>query len=1152
MILTMSIQLIIIYYHPPPNPPFPQGSNGALQLPQAHSALWIERRSLHHSMHRMDPSSYKETMHFRSSSYPSSIMSSFGHRISSAMPHRNARSDTASRSSTSKSSPRLSPSSSPGYSHSNLGKEWKSISRPPSLEHIVGPSLSPPSSPKATPSKSLLHRLKSTSRPWASPPHRSSPLPKEQTERWHHTRMRVARAVSPMIDITVDVAHDVLANGAELLKFAPIPGLDGAAKVLLGIWDALQKVTTNRLACLRLTDRCAEILIAIHEEISRVGDTVAKVLSGPLEDLEHAFGRIHQMLQDLINQSLFIRYLKRDDVLRDIADCNTMLQDCLGHFDRSIQLRILKYVTATSESPGEHKLPSPDTDLDDIDLDIKTLPPSKEEIHEKIRTIQDRQNERDRFNDIVEFERIYGKAEDDRDALEILGVEKPDIPDAIKTLLRALEQLRIHNVVDKLSTSLPSPRRSSTWPVDRFEARELSLVDREFIERELQALKSAYKGPLPTLPSWTITKFEVDLGELIGRGFFSTVYKGSWNRRSVAVKVLDIHTSKESFINEINVWKALSHRNVLELYGASSAEGPLPWFLVSPLMKHGSLTDYLKRVDWEAQRHVESGDAASAAMLIHEKVDYLRKMHDIAEGMRYLHEHGVYHGDLKAANVLVSDVIRCVISDFGQSKWKSHVMQGNSLPNHAMRWQAPELMSGHSLLTKKIDIYAFAMCCVEVLTMGSIPWPTMNDEAVRRHVLDEQGRPPFPDGLVHALGLEHLLRAAWHQSPSERPPFRELAPSLFTLRNDFHSPSTLIGTPRIVISQPNSFSNLAEFSPRFEVSSPDGEGSFVPPSSPRPEYSTPYLTVIPSPKSEDETIIDAEYSGASIPLQDSLLLSSGDIRSPSTVDDRETIQEPYHQTAQDHQFEFTYRVCLSHEFPPSLNLPLWTPGDAMLGDVGYLDGSGQFVKLLNSLSPEWSSGGRLRDIQSITHFGRITLARRQQREKNAWKKLITFSSKTKSRAALTPDQVKKRRTFSLSGGRVAFLCAEKTVHHAIEDVGACKQWFCVYWEHILRAFGREHELQKEDLMLIVETLTAQDYALFVNHGHVDQEAHFDVQSPPRDGEPWGTFELPQEEATSPSQRQFFSKVSTSGGPSKTILVARLRFQPDVKEPTLLA
>ncbi|KAF5376723.1 hypothetical protein D9615_007801 [Tricholomella constricta] len=1049
-------------------------------------------------------------------------MSGFGHRISSAMPNQ-ARSDTASLSSTTES-----PSSS---SASYLAEEWWSISRPRSMENNAGPSLSRSSSPKAAPSNSLLHKLKSTSKSWASAPPSFTPLPKEETERWHHTRMGVARAVSPMIDITVDVAHEVLIGGAELLKFAPIPGLEGAVKLLLGIWDALQKVATNRLACLRLTHRCAEILIAIHEEISRVGDTVARVLSGPLADLEHAFARIHQMVQDLISQSLLTRYLKRYDILIDIADCNTMLQDCLGHFNRSIQLRILENVAGSSESPGEHKLPSPDADLDDIDLKIETLPSSNEEIHERIRTIQDRQNKRDSNTDTADFECIYSKAVDD--ALEFLGVEKPDIPDAIKTLLRVLEKLRLHKVADKLSTSLPSQRRSSTWPVDGPELRELNLLDREFIERELRALKSAYGGPLPTLPSLTITKFEIDLGERIGRGFFSTVYKGSWNRRSVAIKVLEIHTSRESFINEINVWKALSHRNVLELYGASSAEGPLPWFLVSPLMKHGSLTDYLLRVDWEAQRHAESGDEASAARIIHEKVDHLCVLHDIAEGMRYLHEHGVYHGDLKAANVLVSDDVRCVISDFGQSKWKSHVMQGNSLPNHAMRWQAPELMGNHSLLTKKIDIYAFAMCCVEVLTMGSVPWPTMPDEAVRRHVLDEQGRPPFPDGLVHALGLEHLLRAAWHQSPSERPPFRELVPSLAALRSGLRPPLTAIESRRIAISQPKSFNNL--------VGSPESESPLVAPSSPRPdstpsirvispplvrpEYSAPSITDISSPKSEGETIIDNEHSATSIALQDSLLFVPRDVQ-PGPVDDGETIQEPDHESAQDHQFEFTYRsiyLCGHRE------MRCWeTWGTSIAMD--------NFVKLLNSLNPEWYSGGRLQDLRSITDFGRIIFARRQERERNAWKNFRAFSStKTRSQAVLTPEFT-KRRTFSLSGERVAFLCAEKT--------------------HILRAFGREHELQKEDLMLIVETLTARNYALFVHHGHADQEAHFDVPSSPREGErePWGTFELPQEEATSASQRQLFSKVSksTSGSPSKTILVGRLRFQPDVEEPTLLA
>jgi abelson tyrosine-protein kinase 1 len=52
-----------------------------------------------------------------------------------------------------------------------------------------------------------------------------------------------------------------------------------------------------------------------------------------------------------------------------------------------------------------------------------------------------------------------------------------------------------------------------------------------------------------------------------------------------------------------------------------------------------------------------------------------------------------------------------------------------------LRWQAPEVMSGISPLTTEVDVYAFAICCVEIMTKGSLPWPFMDDDAVRHYVL---------------------------------------------------------------------------------------------------------------------------------------------------------------------------------------------------------------------------------------------------------------------------------------------------------------------------------------------------------------------------------------------------------------------------------
>jgi abelson tyrosine-protein kinase 1 len=44
--------------------------------------------------------------------------------------------------------------------------------------------------------------------------------------------------------------------------------------------------------------------------------------------------------------------------------------------------------------------------------------------------------------------------------------------------------------------------------------------------------------------------------------------------------VLAETTPRNIFLREVKIWKSLDHPNVLELFGASSASGDPPWFLV--------------------------------------------------------------------------------------------------------------------------------------------------------------------------------------------------------------------------------------------------------------------------------------------------------------------------------------------------------------------------------------------------------------------------------------------------------------------------------------------------------------------------------------------------------------------------------------------
>ena len=116
-----------------------------------------------------------------------------------------------------------------------------------------------------------------------------------------------------------------------------------------------------------------------------------------------------------------------------------------------------------------------------------------------------------------------------------------------------------------------------------------------------------------------------------GIGSFSHVFRGRWRRLTVAIKVLTDATPRELFKRKISIWHALSHRNLLTLFGAFSASGDPPWFLVSLYYKNESLVTFQK------------GRESIAG------VNVLKMLYEIARGMAYLHRNNALHGDLKVS-----------------------------------------------------------------------------------------------------------------------------------------------------------------------------------------------------------------------------------------------------------------------------------------------------------------------------------------------------------------------------------------------------------------------------------------------------------------------------------------------------------------------
>ncbi|KAG6806402.1 hypothetical protein H0H92_011464, partial [Tricholoma furcatifolium] len=134
-------------------------------------------------------------------------------------------------------------------------------------------------------------------------------------------------------------------------------------------------------------------------------------------------------------------------------------------------------------------------------------------------------------------------------------------------------------------------------------------------------------------------------------------------------------------------------------------------------------------------------------------------LYDVALGLQYLHEGSIVHGDLKGANILVSDSGRALI--FPSS-------------GGTVMYQAPEIFDKEAYNTKETDIYAFGCLAYEVFTCKP-PFADLRAPAIAMKVMYgyRPERPPNSSPSWNPWGLtEHiwtLIERCWEATPARRP-----------------------------------------------------------------------------------------------------------------------------------------------------------------------------------------------------------------------------------------------------------------------------------------------------------------------------------------------------------------------------------------------
>ncbi|KAL4424227.1 hypothetical protein ABPG75_001528 [Micractinium tetrahymenae] len=291
--------------------------------------------------------------------------------------------------------------------------------------------------------------------------------------------------------------------------------------------------------------------------------------------------------------------------------------------------------------------------------------------------------------------------------------------------------------------------------------------------------------------------------EPLARGGFAVVWKARWKGILVAAKLIE-HALSEGEFEAARAEAALSasvaHPNVctyavhtlsvadlarLQQAAAQPVAGLLPCSGAGALPGLGATLIVQELCSCSVERCMLEGKVLYQPDGGPDQVAILRMLIDAAQGLEYLASVGVVHGDVKAANVLISMACgtkrgwQAKIADLGLSR----LLPPNASSMAALQqtgtaaYMAPEVISC-GRITRAADVYAFGVLMYEVWTRRRA-WAGLSVAQMGFEVVSRQRRPPVPPDCPP--GFAALMARCWSQVPEDRPTFQAVLQSLQAL-----------------------------------------------------------------------------------------------------------------------------------------------------------------------------------------------------------------------------------------------------------------------------------------------------------------------------------------------------------------------------------
>lgn len=293
---------------------------------------------------------------------------------------------------------------------------------------------------------------------------------------------------------------------------------------------------------------------------------------------------------------------------------------------------------------------------------------------------------------------------------------------------------------------------------------------------------------------WPASREDYDLLGKIGFGAFAVVWHARCRLREefCAIKIIDLENVDTNFVDirlEVQSMCLSSHPNILICHTSFVAESTL-WIVTQFMQKGSSLrciraTTALNTTGLETSSTAESDDedgkgGGIGVGMVEPNITYI--LHQTLLGLKYIHENGQIHRDVKAGNILLDASGNVRIADFGVSKYLINC--GNRRENTKTFvgtpcWMAPEVMEQIQGYDYKADIWSLGITALE-LAKGYAPYAKYPPMKVL--LMTIQKPPPSLDSYYEdeddntkwSRSFRDIIRLCLQKDPSRRPSCEQL------------------------------------------------------------------------------------------------------------------------------------------------------------------------------------------------------------------------------------------------------------------------------------------------------------------------------------------------------------------------------------------